>query len=131
MAVELKGRPLVPGRASGRAVLTEYISFYGDVDVERAELRDGRSLKGAVLLARAGRGSTVGSYVIYALAKRHGAPSAVVMEKAEPIIVTGCVLAGIPLVDGIPWSALSRVREGSRVTVLPDGRVIVEEQRAG
>lgn len=125
--MRLKGRPLVPGSAVGRAVVTEYISFYGDVDVERGELRDGRSLTGSVVIARTGRGSTVGSYVIYALRKRHGAPSAVVMEKAEPIIVAGCVLADVPLVDGIPWTLLSRIPEGSLVTVKPDGTVEVDE----
>lgn len=123
--MELKGRPLVPGSASGRAVVVEYISFYGDVDVESASLRDGRSLKGAVLVARASRGSTVGSYVIYALAKRHRAPKAIVMERAEPIVVTGCVLAEVPLVDGIPWSLLSKIRDGDRVSLDPDGTVRV------
>lgn len=123
--VKLKGRALVPGNASGKAVVIDYISFYGDVDVDRATLRDGRSLKGSVIVARASRGSTVGSYVIYALARKHGAPKAIVMEKAEPIVVTGCVLAGVPLVDGIPWSQLSKIREGSVVTVRSDGTVEV------
>ncbi len=125
MAVKLKGRPLVPGNASGKAVVIDYISFYGDVDVDRATLRDGRSLKGSVVIARFSRGSTVGSYVIYALARKNGAPKAIVMERAEPIVVTGCVLAGVPLVDGIPWSQLSKIREGSLVTVRSDGTVEV------
>ena len=123
--MKLKGRALVPGYASGRAVVVDYINFYGDVDLEKASLLDGRSLKGAVIVARASRGSTVGSYVIYALAKKHGSPKAIVMEEAEPIIVAGCVLAGIPLVSGIPWSTLSKIRDGSVVFVYADGTVEV------
>jgi len=79
-----------------------------------------------VLVARASRGSTVGSYIIYALARKHGAPKAIVMEKAEPIVVTGCILASVPLIDGIPWSQLSKIKDGSMVTVRSNGTVEID-----
>ena len=126
--LEARGRPLVPGRARGRAVVVELISFYGDVDWRRGTLRDGRSLAGAVLVARRSRGSTVGSYVIYAMASSSTAPAAIVMERAEPIVVAGCVLGNVPLVDGVPWGL---IREGDTVEVEPDGTVRVTRRGGG
>jgi predicted aconitase with swiveling domain len=124
---EFRGRVLVPGEASGEAVVVEKISFYGDVDPQRGVLReDGRPIGGKVLVVRKSRGSTVGSYVIYSLKVNGVAPLAILMERAEPIVVAGCVLAEIPLIDSLPQDFFMVMRDGQRVRVLGDGRVLVE-----
>jgi len=118
-----RGRPVVPGRALGEAVVVESISFYGDVDPERGVLVDGRTLKGRILVARRSRGSTVGSYVIYAMKEKGSAPLAIVMEKSEPIVVAGAVIASIPLVDMVDEAFFRIVSDGDRVEVMEDGSV--------
>ena len=123
----LRGRQLVEGSAEGEALFVESISFFGDVDVATGALRDGRRLAGRVLVALRPRGSTVGSYVIYALKAAGAAPAAVVMSRADPIVVAGCVLAGVPLVAGVPEAELRQVRDGQRVRLPGDGTVIVED----
>ena len=60
----------------------------------------GENVKGKILVFPGGKGSTVGSYKIYEMAKLGTAPLAMIVEKAEPIIVVGCVLANIPLIEG-------------------------------
>ncbi|MDK2383610.1 MAG: DUF126 domain-containing protein, partial [Candidatus Korarchaeota archaeon] len=99
-----RGRGLVEGVARGPALVVRgRVSFLGDVDPERGVLRlssGPAGLAGRVLVVEGGRGSTVGSYVIYGLARRGLAPAAMVVVEAEPIIVAGCVLGGIPLVSG-------------------------------
>jgi predicted aconitase with swiveling domain len=52
-----------------------------------------------VLVIPSGKGSTVGSYVMYQMAKNMTAPIAVIAIEAEPIIATGAIMAGIPMVD--------------------------------
>ncbi|MEM3590194.1 MAG: DUF126 domain-containing protein, partial [Candidatus Bathyarchaeia archaeon] len=97
----LRGRGAVPGFGEGKALVSpEPISFLGGVDprtglvIERGHPLKGLSVAGKVLIFPRGKGSTVGSYIIYGL-KRYGkAPAAMVNIETEPIIATGCALAG-------------------------------------
>jgi len=98
-------RVLVEGEARGELlVCSEPISPLGEIDPLTGELRT-RSLKasisGRILVFPWGRGSTVGSYVLYALKHYGRAPSAIVVVRADPIIATGCVISDIPLAEGI------------------------------
>lgn len=127
-----KGRVLVRGSAEGEAVVVDSISFYGDVDPETGTIvSSGRSVSSRILVARRSRGSTVGSYVIYALARNGVAPKAIIIGEAEPIIVAGCVLASIPLVDRLPDKFFDTVTDGSIVRVSADGTVEVYKPGVG
>ena len=102
------GRAIVRGIAEGEAIVSKRrISFLGDVDPETGEITDSRSdiygenISGKVLVFPGGRGSTVGSYVIYRMKKNKTAPSAMINLKTEPIIAVGAVIAGIPLIDSL------------------------------
>ena len=124
-----RGRGLVEGRGKGRALVVRGdVSFFGDVDPDTGLLRGlGERVTGRVLIFRRGRGSTVGSYIIYALAENKVAPAAMVVVEAEPIVVTGCVLASIPLVDGVDPGILYEVVSNDIVEVDGSrGEVIVE-----
>jgi len=46
-----------------------------------------------------GKGSTVGSYVIFQMMKNNTAPKAIICLNAEPIIATGAIMSDIPMVD--------------------------------
>jgi hypothetical protein len=54
-----------------------------------------------------GKGSTVGSYVIYGLAKNNQAPLAIVNRETETIVATGAILAAVPCIDRIPVEKIS------------------------
>ncbi len=127
MARTFRGRVLVEGEAEGPALVINSISFYGDVDPERGVLADGRSIEGRILVARRSRGSTVGSYVIYALKEYGKAPKAILMGRSEPIVIAGAVLSNIPLIDGLPDEFFEAVRDGVRIRVRIDGTVEVGE----
>jgi predicted aconitase with swiveling domain len=73
-------------------------------------------IAGRVLAFPYGKGSTVGSYVLYALSRNGHAPAAIINEEAEPIIVTGAIIGKIPMVDRISVP-LNRLKDGIRVTV--------------
>jgi len=110
----LKGRIISPGRAEGESLVSrEPIGFYGGIDaktglfIEKGHELEGRSVKGKVLVFPCGKGSTVGSYVIYGLAKNDQGPLAIVNKETETIVATGAILAGIPCIDGIPVEKIS------------------------
>jgi len=107
-----RGRVIVGGSVVGEAVVVESISFYGDVDPNTGVLVDGRSIAGKILVAHRSRGSTVGSYIMYSLARSGVAPKAIILSLAEPIIVAGAVISSIPLIDRIPGEFFSIVRDG-------------------
>jgi predicted aconitase with swiveling domain len=115
------GRPIAPGRAEGEALVSaENISFFGGVDPETGTVSepghalDGRSVAGKILVFPTGKGSTVGSYTLYRLAKAGRAPAAIVNAECEPIIAVGCILAGIPCVDHV---AIERISSGDRLKI--------------
>ncbi len=127
MAATYKGRVLVEGETEGPALVVESISFYGDVDPERGILTDGRSIEGKILVARRSRGSTVGSYIIYALKEYSKAPKAILMSRSEPIIIAGAVLAGIPLVDNLPDEFFDSIKDGVVLRVKRDGTIEIKD----
>ena len=126
----LQGRTISPGIVEGEALVSkEPIGFYGGVDaktgiyIEKGHELEGKSVKGKILVFPCGKGSTVGSYVIYGLAKNNQAPLAIVNKETETIVATGAILAGVPCVDKIP---VEKISTGDRVIVnATDGTVSV------
>jgi hypothetical protein len=96
----------------------------------------GQSIAGKVLIFPGGKGSTVGSYVIYQLKKRGKAPFAMINLRSEPIVAVGAIISGIPLVDRVPEWVL-QLESGLLVEVDADqGMVRIQEpafimERAG
>jgi predicted aconitase with swiveling domain len=128
--VKIVCHKVASGCASGEALSTvEPISFLGNVDPQTGIVIDpghelyGRCIAGKVLIFPGGRGSTVGSYVIYQLKKRGAAPVAMINIRSEPIVAVGAIISGIPLVDRVPEELL-RIEDGSLVTVDADNGII-------
>lgn len=109
----LTGRRIVAGLTEGVVLASgRPISLLGGVDATTGMVRDseseiqGQSLAGRVLTLPHGKGSTVGSYVLYGLRKRALAPSAIVASRAETVLTVGAVLAEIPMIDGVVTDVL-------------------------
>ena len=132
--MEIKCHRVASGRASGPALVSrQAISFLGNVNpgtgvvVDPAHELFGQSIAGKVLIFPGGKGSTVGSYVIYQLKKRGLAPAAMINLRSEPIVAVGAIISGIPLVDRVPEWVLQIV-SGTLVEVDADGgRVMVSD----
>lgn len=102
----IKCKNIAKGKAQGELIVSsEPISFLGGVDPETGEVIDpnhelkGEIIKDKILFIPGGKGSTVGSYVIFQMKKNNTAPKAIICIKAEPIIVTGAIMSNIPMVD--------------------------------
>lgn len=119
--MELTGRVVKSGKAEGIALVSpQPIGFLGGVDpetgvvIEPGHPLEGQSVAGRVLVFPAGKGSTVGSYTLYRMAKRGVAPAAIVNEESEAIVAVGAIISGIPMVDRIQMGA---IRTGDRVRI--------------
>lgn len=126
--MRVEGRTISPGRASGRVLrLDEPLSFLGGVDGSTGELRvgPGGNVAGRVLVFPRGKGSTVGSFVMYDLMVHGCAPAAVINESAETIVATGAVISSIPMVDMVP--SVYMFEDGDEVTVDADAGVVEVE----
>lgn len=109
MRVEvLRGRSIVSGRRRGLALVSRKpISFLGGVDpnsgliIERDHDLKSECMKGRILCFPSGHGSTVGSYVLYSLAKKGLGPKAIINQTADPVVVAGAIIAEIPMIDQV------------------------------
>lgn len=120
----MKGRMINPGKARGEAIVSRApMSFYGGIDpktgivIEKGHELEGQCVKDKILVFPQGKGSTVGSYVIYGLKKNGVAPVAIVNKETETIVATGVILAGIPCVDKID---IDKIKTGDRLKVDAD-----------
>jgi len=126
--VEVKVRR-VSGYARGEVVKVWRLSFLGDVDPETGRLREsGKSIDGKILVVHSFRGSTVGTYVIYALASRKRAPNAIVSVNPDPVVIAGCILGGIPFAYGLPEEIYELLEDCDVLELRPPNTVVVRKR---
>lgn len=124
----MKGRTISPGKAEGEAIVsTEPMGFYGGIDIktgvviEKGHPLEGRCIADKILVFPCGKGSTVGSYVIYGLKKNGVAPAGIINKETETIVATGVILAGIPCVDQIE---IEKIKNGDKIQLDADNATV-------
>ncbi len=96
---------LVKGKVEGIILKSNNpINFLGTVDKKTGIISDQnhdlfeKSIKDSILVFPSGVGSSVGAYTIYSIKSNDSAPLAMICQKADLTVATGCALANIPLV---------------------------------
>jgi predicted aconitase with swiveling domain len=124
LIIKLKGRGVAEGFGRGEALVAKSpISFLGGVNplngliIDKTHELYGETVAGKVLVFPFGKGSTVGSYIIYGLSKHNVKPAAIINIETEPVIAVGCVIAKIPLVDKLEKNPLEIIKNGDFVEV--------------
>ena len=122
--MKVKGRGISRGIASGKALVTsQSISFLGDIDpisgriIEKNNELFSEIVANRVLVFPNGKGSTVGSYVLYQLMKNGVAPCAMINIASEAIVAVGAIISDIPLVDCLQTNPLDIIHDGDMVLV--------------
>ncbi len=130
--VRVLGRVINSGCAEGEALVSpEPIGFLGGVDpetgmiVEPDHLLAGECVAGRILVFPTGKGSTVGSYTLYRMARNGVAPAAIINAEADPVVAVGAIISGIPMVDQV---SVVSIRTGDWIRVRE--REIVIQRRA-
>ena len=126
--MNLKGRRIYKGKVAGEILLTTNdISFYGGCDpdtgeiVEKGHELEGKSVAGRILVFPTGKGSTVGSYVLYALSKAGKAPLAIINKETDPVVAVGSIISEIPTIDRID---IEKLKNGQKVEIDADKGVV-------
>jgi uncharacterized protein len=127
----IKCRKISRGHTRGTVIIShEPLSFLGGVDPQTGNITDRehelyqQNISGKILVIPSGKGSTVGSYVIFQMVKNKTAPLAIIAIEAEPIIATGAIMASIPMVDQPEEDVLNMLKEGDLVEVDADTGII-------
>ena len=96
---------IVQGKARGLVLKTSNpINFLGAVDKQTGIIHDKKhdifekSIKDSVLVFPHGVGSSVGAYTIYSFKENGTAPVAMICQKADLTVASGCALANIPMI---------------------------------
>ncbi len=122
--IRIECRSISKGEGKGPVLSTkDPISFLGTVDPETGNIIDpnhelhGKCIKDSILIFPYGKGSTVGSYVLYQLKKNGCAPSGMINIDSEPIVAVGAIISDIPLVDRPNVDIFKVIVEGDEVIV--------------
>ena len=114
---------IVQGKAQGTVLkTTNPINFLGAVDKKTGVIRDEKydifekSIKNKVLVFPHGIGSSVGAYTIYSLKYNQSAPIAMICQKADLTVASGCALANIPMIV-VSNEEFDSIKDGNSITV--------------
>lgn len=117
---------LVKGKVKGQILKSQKpINFLGTVDKKTGIINDnnhdlfGKSIKDSVLVFPYGVGSSVGAYTIYSIKSNNSAPLAMICEKVDLTVATGCALANIPLIT-ISEEEFSNLTNGKEISLDTD-----------
>jgi len=98
------------------------ISFLGGVDPHTGVITDGdaagKNIFGKIFVFPEGRGSTVGSYVMYGLKRYGNAPKAIVNRRSEIIVTVGAIISDTYLFDGVETALFM---DGDTLSIFGDG----------
>lgn len=127
MSENIKCRMISKGKTNGELLVTkDPISFLGGVDPKTGVVIDkkhelyNQCITDKILVIPSGKGSTVGSYVIYQMAKNKTAPKAIICQHAEPIIAIGAIISKIPMVDNPEVDIVNYLKSEKVITVDAD-----------
>jgi hypothetical protein len=117
---------LVSGKVQGIVLKSEKpINFLGTVDKKTGIISDKnhdlfeKSIKDTILVFPSGVGSSVGAYTIYSIKSNNTAPLAMICQKTDLTVVTGCALANIPLIT-ISNEEFSSIQNGMKISIDTD-----------
>ncbi len=117
---------LVSGKVHGVVLKSEKpINFLGTVDKKTGVISDKnhdlfeKSLKNTILVFPSGVGSSVGAYTIYSIKTNNTAPLAMICQKADLTVATGCALTNIPLII-ISDEEFSSIENGMKILIDTD-----------
>ena len=122
---------IVAGKTSGPALVSnEAVCFYliepeTGVVVEHKHVLEGRSMAGTVLVAHAGKGSSVVQMDgLFKIAMKGKNPVAVVLRHPDPVFVSALLVMEIPSVFNVDEEFYECVRDGDKNTVDADNGII-------
>lgn len=131
----IHGKPVVPGEAQGRTLVSsEPISFWGGYDYRTGEIIDrrhplsGQIARGCILAVPFTRGSSTTTAVLLEAIRAGTAPAAILTTGVDSFFALASVVAremyGMPIpIFAITPQDFSTLRSGDQLTITVDGRI--------
>ena len=138
----LNGRSVVPGAATGAAVVsTEPISLWGGLDpktgriIDKRHERYGEVITGKVFVFPQGKGSCTASAVLLESVRLGTAPAGIINFNVDPILALGSIVAEELYEKPVPIVILSQkdhatIRNGDCLNIKLDGTIEITADRA-
>lgn len=126
----MKGAFHLRGEARGSVLrLPTPLSFWGGVEAETGRIIDhsqphfGAELKGRILVMPSGRGSSSSSSVLAETIRNGTGPAAIIMQRPDPIVTAGAMVARslYGIVCPVVVASIERFVDGQTVAVRTDG----------
>lgn len=132
----MRCRRVYKGKGEGEVLLSkDAICFYlcdpeTGVVIEEGHALHGKSVAGKILVVKSGKGSSVVMMDgLYQLKMRGNLPAAIVVDEVEPVLVSCCVVAEVPVVDRLEENPYTVLKDGDRVVVDADAETVLIEAR--
>ena len=123
-------KTIVKGKAKGIVLKSNIpINFLGTVDKKTGIISDEKhdlfqkSIKDTILVFPHGIGSSVGAYTIYSLKSNNSAPRAMICQKADLTVASGCALSNIPLVI-VTKEEFESLENGKEINIDTDNNLL-------
>lgn len=139
-----KAMTLAGGRGTSGCVTAECVvlprtfTFFGNVNWDTGSLvlpgdpMDGVNIAGKVFIFKSPSGGQGTAWKIAEMVQKGTGPAAIVVWHSNPILVSGCVFARIPLVADLPTDPTAVFSTGDVVTVdAANGEVRLAEAHEG
>jgi predicted aconitase with swiveling domain len=124
MAPVYQGRSISNGFAEGKVLVTRQgISFMRGVSLDTGIVTElghelyGKSVTGKILVIPNLKGSAAGMWMIIRLASAQRSPKAIIVTKADTILIGGVIMAGIPAIDSLPVNLSEILKSGDFVKI--------------
>lgn len=131
MVESYQGRSIAQGIAEGEALVTcQPISFFGSVNPESGKVTEighelyGISVSGKILVMPATKGSTASTWIIARLSENRVAPAAIIVSKADIILIAGVIIGQIPTVDDFDFDPTVKFKTGQILRVDGENGVV-------
>ena len=119
-----QGRSIAGGLVEGEAIISRQgICFMGGIDPNSGavsevahELR-GKEVTDKILVLHSHKGSASGMWAMYLLKQNGLAPKAIIMPKADAIVIAAVIMGKIPAIDGLDFDPLEKFKDGDKLRV--------------
>ena len=122
----IRGHPGIGDSVSG-VVLAARDDFSARYDLDRirgvfsrpSHALYGESYVGRILVLNTAKGGVATAWMLREMRSRGMAPAALLLNRANPIMVQGAAFAGLPFIDRFEVDITRRLHTGDTVTVIP------------
>ncbi len=121
------GRSIVGGLTEGEALVTNQgLCFMGGIDPDTGAVSEvgheiyQKKITDKILILHSHKGSASGMWAMYRLKDKGLAPKAIIMPKADAIVIAAAIMGKIPTIDSLDFNPMEKFKTGDKLRVNGD-----------